>query len=503
MNRFFLALLIIALLPVSAIAEGGSPLILTYAGGTGAGESTSKYVENAWTYTYQYHVFVLTGDLPQGNLFSQLQIEERDGKTGLASAKLALSGSTYAMEIGDNTANFSDITLNGVAYQGTSITLKPNSNFNVTILGGAKGHGLWGYDVRRDNRERENFTGLRTNFNIGSDLGLNTTFLTSPGGTQVIAYGGEYSLNDVKLAAEYGSSSPSLESESAEDSKAYRLEMKYQSNYLTLGTIYRNVGTDYIVPMDYQTFRGMKGTYSTLNFRPSNTLSINLQNDSFLDRLNADPELTINNTRGDINYNMSSGTSIGFSGWRTDNTARERGGMTDGEMMYITQQFFLLTKNAVYYRLQPSWFNAGSASDESYSEKKEVTGINIALLDYLHLNYEIENTTRILKTTDIEINPSAVAARVDLFETPIFGMPLYLSSSYNYRKDIADRNSTEESTSTYEDVTLKYKPNSDFSCYISGKIYNMDAPTADRSTREQKDISFGLNYSFNTYIFLK
>jgi len=494
-NFLILSILVILICPAGALAAGGSPLVLSYAGGTGTGNSDSKFVENVWSYTYQYHVLVLTGDTPQGRLFSQLQFEERDRFSGLAYAKLALSGSTYSVDFGDNVINFSDITLNGVGYQGAAITLKPSSSYNFTVVGGSKGEGLWGADVRRDSREKDTFTGIRANIYPVSGLGLNATYLTSPIGIQVLGYGGEYLWNDIKLNSEYGSGN---------DGKAYRGEIKYQNGFLSLGTIYRDVDTTYAVPMDYLSYKGAKGTYTTLGIRPSNDLSINVQSDSYIDRLNSDPEMTINDNRGDVMYNMPTGTSIGYSGWKNDRSAQERGGITEGEMMYITQQFYLFTRNAIYYRLQPTWFTSLTTSEESYEEEKNIAGINIALFDFMHLNYEIENTTKLFTNTDITINPTAMTARLDLFETPIFGLPLYLSSSANYRRDMADSGETSlESTALYEDVTLRYKPSSDFSCYITGKFYNATAPDAARATREQKDLSFGLNYTFNTLVFLK
>jgi hypothetical protein len=109
----------------------------------------------------------------------------------------------------------------------------------------------------------------------------------------------------------------------------------------------------------------MKGTYSTIGIRPSNNVSINVQSDSYIDRLNGTGEASNLDTRGDITCNFNSGTSIGYSGWRNDRPEYERGGITEGEMMYITQQFYLLTRNSIYFRSQPTWFESFSPSEES------------------------------------------------------------------------------------------------------------------------------------------
>jgi hypothetical protein len=493
---YLLIISVLVLLQANAPALGASPLTFTYAGGTGAGDSDSKFVENQWTYKYQYHVLVLSGDVPQGSLFSQIQLEERDYKTGLAYARMNLYGSTYTIDLGDNVVNFSDLTLNSLAYEGAGVTLKPSSNFNMTVVGGARGNGLWGADVRRDTRPQEKFTGVKTVLNPGAGLGLSATYLTTPGGADVLAYGGEYNFEDLKFAAEYGS---------ALDGKAFSGQIKYQDNWLTLGTIYRDVEPTYIIPFDAATYKGMKGTYSSVGIRPSNNLAINVQSDSYIDRLNGSSDTPILDTRGDISCNLASGTNIGYSGWRNDRQAYDRGGITNGEMMYITQQFYLLTRNAVYFRSQPSWFQSFNPSEESYSENKNIAGLNIALFDAIHLNYEIENAVKIFKTTDISVNPSAVAARMDLFESQIMGGPFSISSSINYRKDIPDKDVSEEaaSISAYSDVTIKYSPDPDLSCFITAKVYDMSSPDVDRTAREQRDLSFGLNYTFSTNFYLK
>lgn len=207
-------------------------------------------------------------------------------------------------------------------------------------------------------------------------------------------------------------------------------------------------------------------------------------------------------TRGDVTYNMDTGTSLGYSGWRDDRSNYDRGDVTEGEMMYITQQFWLLTRNAIYYRFQPTWFTSPSTAEASYSENKNVAGINIALFDALHLNYEIENTIRVFKDTNISVNPTAVSARMDLFETRIMDSPFSISSSVNYRKDIPDTDSTEESVSTYGDLTLKYSPSDDLSCYVTGKVFDISSPDVERTARDENDISFGLNCTFNTGFYL-
>ena len=486
----------LVLMQACTLAYGAEPLSLTYAGGTGAGESTSKFPENSWNYTYQYHVFVLSGDVPQGRLFSQLQLGEIDSKTGLTYARMNLYGSTYSIDLGDNVVNFSDLTLNSLSYQGAGVTLKPSSNFSLSVVGGARGSGMWGADVKRDTRTKDNFTGVKTVFYPGMGFGLSAVYLTTPGGTDVLSYGGEYIFNDLKFSAEHGS---------ALDGKAVNGEVKYQNNWLTLGTVYRNIDPTYVVPFDYVSHKGMRGTYSSLGIRPSNNLSINVQSDNYIDRLNGSPDVSNLDTRGDINCNFGSGTNIGYSGWRNDRPAYERGGITDGEMMYITQQFVLLTRNSVYFRSQPTWFESASPSEESYSEKKDIAGVNISLFDLIHLNYEIENAEKIFKSTDIKINPSAYTARMDLFETQIMDSPFSLASSVNYRKDIPDKGVSEDeiSTSVYSDMTVKYIPSSDLSCYITAKVFNMSSPNEDRTAREQKDLSFGLNYTFNTNFYLK
>jgi len=173
--------------------------------------------------------------------------------------------------------------------------------------------------------------------------------------------------------------------------------------------------------------------------------------------------------------------------------------------MYITQQFYLLTRNSIYYRNQPTWFESIHSSDESYSENKNIAGVNISLFDFIHLNYEIENAIKIFRNTDVTINPSAISSRIDVFETQIFDSPFYLSGSVNYRKDIPDKNVSEESNtvSAYSDVTLKYSPSPDFSCFVTSKILNLSSPDADRTAREEHDISYGLTCSFNTNFYLK
>lgn len=491
-GKISLLVMVIVLMAIGN-AMAAKPLTLTYAGGTGSGASESTYIENVWDYTYQYHVLVLTGDLPQGNLFSMIQAEERDNMSGIGYAKLNLYGSTYSIELGDNITNFSDITLNNMAYQGASVTLRPSNNVSFTVIGGAKGNGLWGADVRRDTRPQEKFSGVRTVYSTDLGLDLNTTYIAATGGQDVFSYGGDYSLDRLRIGAEYGTAS---------DGKAFRGEVKYQGNWFYLGTIYRDVEPTYVVPFDYLSYKGKKGTYTSFNARPLNGMSVSVQNDSYKDLISSDSEDMINETRGDITYNMQSGTNLGFSGWRNDRRAYDRGGITEGEMKYITQQFYLFTKNSFYYRNQPTWFESLTSSEESYAENKNVTGINIALLDSLHLNYEIENATRIFRSTDITINPSAFTARVDMFESQIFNGPFSIGFSVNYRKDVPDRGSTLESTSVYSDATLKYSPNQDLSCYVTGKIFNVDSPDTDRTSREQRDLSFGLNYTFSTNIYL-
>jgi hypothetical protein len=258
------------------------------------------------------------------------------------------------------------------------------------------------------------------------------------------------------------------------------------------------------VPVDYVSYRGMKGTYSSLGLKPMANMNINVQSNSYKDRLNVTKEAYNLDTRGDLSYNLTPSTNIGYSGFRYDRSAYDRGGVTEGEMMYITQQFVMLTKNAIYYRSQPTWFNS-EITAESYSEKKDVAGINISIFDFTRLNYEIENATRLFKSTDVALKPTAVSARMDIFETQILTSPYYLSSSYNYRREVKDSSSAEveATTTTYTDLTLKYIPNPDLSCYITGRVLDIVGPEIDAVTRDQTDWSFGLTYSFNTNFYMK
>lgn len=497
MHKKLLILTIIAfaLLQAQALALDAKPLSLTYSGGYGKGDSDSSFDENIWSYKYQYHILSLSGGVPQGKLTSQLQLDEMDYKTGLTYARLNFSGSTYMINLGDDIANFSDLTLNSVAYQGAGVTLRPSSNFSMFVVGGSRGNGLWGADVRRDTRAKDTFTGIKTVFYPGLGLGLSANYLTTQGGTDVFSYGGEYGFENLKLGAEYGS---------ALEGKAFSGAVKYSDNWLTLGTVYRDIEPTYVVPFDYVSYKGMKGTYSTVGIRPSNNLAINVQSDSYLDRLNSSAEVYNLDTRGDVSLYLDSGTSLGYSGWRNDRQAYERGGITEGEIMYITQQFVLLTRNAIYYRNQPTWFDSCSPSEESYTENKNVAGLNISLFDFIRLNYEVENTLKI-KNVDATVNPSAISTRADIFETQIMDSPFYLSGSVNYRKDIPDKDADEDevSTSAYSDATLKYAPGPDMTCFITAKVLNLTAPDADRTAREQTDMSFGLKYTFNTDFYMK
>ncbi len=493
--RKFCIFIIAGIILASAAFAGSDPLIFSYVGGTGAGNSTSKFSENRWDYRYQYHVLMLSGDVPQGKMFSQIQLEERDYMTGLGYARLSLWGNNYSIDLGDNTVNFSDLTLSSLGYQGAGISMRPSKNFSLSIVGGNRGSGVWGYDVRRDSRPKENFSGVRLVYSSDSGYSLNSTYVSMPGGQDVFAYGADYSIWDLTLGAEYGS---------AVDGKALRGELKYSNNWLTLGTIYRDVDSTYLIPIDYINYKGMKGTFSSFSFTPFGNFTVSAQSNSYLDRLNTSGEALVIDSRGDISYNLTPSTNVGYCGWRNDRTAYDRGGISEGEIMYITQYFQLLTKNAIYYRYQPTWFTSDSTSEESYMEKKDVAGINISICDTLRLNYEVENATRFLKNTDITVQPSAYTIRADLFETQLFGGPFYLASSANYRRDLPDKDMTSmESTSCYTDMTLRYKPGPDFSCYITGKVLDAKAPDAERATRQQNDFGFGVTYSFNTYIYLK
>jgi len=93
MRKAFFIFILAAFLALPDTASGieGNPLTLSYSGGTGKGSSISKFVENTWSYRYQYHVLVLSGDVQQGRLFSQIQLEERDYNTGLTFPRLSLS----------------------------------------------------------------------------------------------------------------------------------------------------------------------------------------------------------------------------------------------------------------------------------------------------------------------------------------------------------------------------------------------------------------------------
>ncbi len=484
---------------ISAFADGPASLSLSYSGGTGSGQSNSDFAANQWTYQYQYHVLSLSGDLPQGKLSSQLQVEESNDVSELTYARLKLSADTYSLDLGDNVINFSDLTLNNVAYQGAALTLKPSSNLNVTVVSGARGNGNWGATVLRDTRPKDYFSGVRGVFSPNSVLGLSATYLTSPQGADVTSVGGEINLGSLQFAAESGSAT--------NDAKAVTESVKYNDGLLTMGTVYRDIDPTYAVPVDYINYKGIKGTYSTLGFNPSKYFSLNLQSNSYIDRLNGTSETTNVDTSGDITCNLDSGTTIGYSGWRNDDRAYANAGITEGEMMYITQQFWLLTRNSIYFREQPSWFQSFATSAESYSETKNIAGINISLFDLIHLNYEVENNIQLFKDTDITVNPTAISMRMDLFETQISGTPFSLASSFNYRKDIPDKydsNSTTE-VSAYSDATLKFAPNPDMSCYITAKIFDLSSPNVDvdQNTRTEDDLSFGLNYTFNTNIYMK
>jgi hypothetical protein len=500
-KAIYLILILILIFPLmraSSFAEGAAPLSLSYSGGTGSGQSKSDFDQNIWTYEYQYHVLSLSGDLPMGKLSSQLQVEESNNVSELTYARIKLAADTYSLDLGDNVMNFSDLTLNNVAYQGAAVTLKPSSNISVTAVSGARGNGSWGATVLRDTRPKDYFSGVKGVFSPAAGLGLSATYLTNPKGDQVTSYGGAFDLGNLQFAAESGT---------AKDGKAVSESVKYSDGLLTMGTVYRDIDPTYTVPVDYMNYKGVKGTYSNLGFNPSRNFSINLQSNSYIDRLNGTLEATNVDTSGDIICNLDTGTTIGYSGWRNDDRAYERGGITEGEMMYITQQFWLLTRNSVYFRQQPSWFQSFNASEESYSENKNIAGINISLFDLIHLNYEVENTEKFLKSTDITINPTAISMRMDLFESQIPNTPFSLASSFNYRKDIPDKYATDAedsaSISSYGDATLKFAPSPDMSCYVTAKIFDLSSPDVTQSARMENDLSFGMNYTFNTNIYMK
>lgn len=470
------------------------PLSFSYSGGTGGGKSMSDYSENEWDYTYQYHVIGAAGDTLMGKLDSRLQVEEGNGYKQLSYMKMGLSGKNYSLDLGDNNTSFSELTLKSMSYQGAGLTLKPSKNFILMMVGGSRGNSYWGKEVRRDTRQEENFSGLRTTYYPVTNFGINATYLTMGDGKDLVAYGGQYSFGDMSFFTECGL---------AGEGKGFVGEAKYNGGNFRLSTTYRDIDTSYSNPVDYVSYVGKKGTYSTATYSPIKDLTISGRYDYYTDNLANDPSISNADMSADMSYYLTSSTLVYLSDWVNDRKSYDRGGVSKGGYWSLSQAFDFLTNNTVYVKGQPSKFESSSSSEESYTEDKNIIGLNVSLFDIASFNMESEQGKKDYISTGVEVNPSAVELRFDLNETRFIFDQIFLSGSVDFRKDIAGTSDDDETSSTYSDITLRYKPNRDFSCYVSGAVSNVQGPDEDRTTANQTHIRFGLNYAFTSGMYMK
>ncbi|MFC1767736.1 SdrD B-like domain-containing protein [Candidatus Margulisiibacteriota bacterium] len=490
-------LIFILLLVVSSAcfaAWGVAPLSFYYAGGTGNGSSASIYSENSWDYAYSYHVMGASGDTIMGTLDSQLQFEERDGYNEMAYLHMGITGRTYSLTLGDNYARFSELTLNSMGYQGAGLTLKPSKSFMFTMVGGSRGNGYWGRVVRRDTRAKETFSGFRTTYYPTMDFGINATYLTMGEGNELMAYGGQYSMGNMNFYAEHGV---------AGTGKGLIGKADYNGRAFRFSTTYRDIDTDYQNPVDYISYVGKKGNYSTLSYSPFDNLSISGGFNSYTDELAMDPTFNNIDVSTNVNYNLTPSTKVYYSSWMNDRKGYDRGGVAEGSFMLLSQAFHFLSENTVYIKAQPGTFQSLSSSEESYTEDRNIVGINVPLFSLAHLNIESESGKREITTTGTKTTPSAFEVRLDIPETKLVWEGTSMAFSYDYRKDIPTDISDDETTTLYYDVTFRYRSGDDLSFYITKITADVQGPSADRSTANRNDIKFGLKYAFTSNMYLK
>jgi|GEM_PF-3441185 len=474
-----------------AALKAYAPLKFGYMFMSYGGSSNSQYANNRWAYNGSVNQLKMSGGTPLGKTDSFFQYESYNFKYGITQMLFNLQGDRYYAAVGDTTAQFSDITLPYIHYQGLYFSSSPADFLELKVAGGARGNGYWGKDVRNDTRPVQTFLGADLRVKPADNFNFNINAITSSTETvaekrNIIGFGAKYEpVSNLSLFGEVANQA---------DLKAWQTKAVYNGPQLFLSGAYKNVPADFQTPVDSINMRGVEGFFTSGTYRPFSFVRLSGEVNRYMNTyLQAGYSNNYNkDMRGELEFILSPDSKFLYSPWRQDHRGYPSGGIGEGSITQLSYSFRFFGPNTVYLRLEPTKYTFLNTAESNYIEDKSTLGLNMALTEALSVNFE--------KVWDAKTYPSNLSVddggffKIELnYNSKIGKTPFYSTVNTHYYNGTQNNGSVGE---MWADVELGYQPDDDTKIYVRGKTADYTGTGTNLTDRNEKHISAGLKTAF-------
>lgn len=468
-----------------------SPLKFNYMFMSYGGSSNSQYANNRWAYNGSINQIKMAGDTPLGKTDSYIQYESYNFKYGVTQMLFNIKDDKNYVAFGDNTANFSDITLPYIHYQGLYLQSKLSDLLEVKVAGGARGNGYWGKEVRNDTRPVQSFLGAdvmlkpTANFNVNVNAVMSTAEASAASPT-IFGIGARYNpFSQVTLAGEYASQS---------ELKAWQAKAIYNWSNLYLSGTYRNVPANFQTPVDTVSMRGIEGLFLSGTYRPLSFVRLSADGSRYKNSYLQDAGSNTYNKdmRGEIELTLAPNSRFLYSPWMQDHRAYTSGGLAEGAISQLSLGFKFIGSDVVYFKYEPTKYSFSSSSESNYQNDKSSVGLQMGLTETLGMNFEKEwDVKTYLANSSVENNGFF---KITLnYDSKIGKTPFYTVVNSNYYTGTENNGNV---TEIWADVELGYQPDEDTKIYIRGKTADYSGTGSNLTDRNEKHINVGLKTAF-------
>jgi|GEM_PF-5508881 len=479
-------------------------------------ESRSAYNPYRWTSSNQMHRFFGSGDTPYGFFEGDYRYLFRQDREGMARdtdfVNFKLENDYFKAEAGDIDGYFSEVTMPSTHYQGVRFgSGQKFDKIKYDVVMGATGHYLWASRLYPYGQMFNRFYGMRAEMSPTKNISFFGTFMDSDISTakkeSVAAYlssvGAKYAI------AEY----LDVQAELAKNNKqrtALITSIKLAISKLTFKSIFRDVTADYLNVTGNTPFRGKKGLYSNLTFKPLRILTFSTVFDVYRNKLNPNLDY-LKATNKDFEFNSQlfsplTNTRFRLSFFQQDHKAQQFPTVSAGERYEFEQNLkniFLLKDIYAYLRYTPSRYISYTNGESTYLDKTLMMGCTVKPLAGLSLNVSEKWNLRRWPVRDYATEPRRLNTSAS-YNSKVGKLPVTIGVTFNYQKD-THINVDKLSSILGEDkvglnAEVKYKPFPFIDCFMRGGFEKVKGSANRELDRNETAIIVGASISWDTQV---
>lgn len=371
----------------SNVDYSGKKFVSNFTAGYGRGDSTSKFLENKWSYNYMYYKLDAKGPTPWGGFYGRVGVKDKPDFRGVYDFNARLDSDLGVFEVGDQYLHGkSTIVMPSQPLQGFS-WLNKYSNLETFLFFGRNNFGYWGSVLEReDMRGDEHISYAKVLYKIdrANQVGVNISNRSTS-----LLY--DWAMRGYQVYGEIGKDS--------NDKVGKDIKFSYNSYNGLNGMIrYLSIDEGFLTPVGIENYAGYSGLKYNLYYRPDNIWDVAYNGENFNNYVNSN---SLFNKRDYImgNYRASKvnkylpDMSFDYSRYQ----AEAYRGVTKDNYEYTNQSYqFKAYKDidlfSVWYRFRPFTYEDSLLPTHNYQKTQHSLGFKAPIVK--PFTYQFELTSR-------------------------------------------------------------------------------------------------------------